>query len=571
MSKIIGDTTCPSCASNGRDTTGNHLILFEDGGCYCNRCGMSRKSHGKTEEESDEMYNALPIEDYNTCPVLSIEHRGITLQSAERYQVSSLLDASNGTNVTANLFPLSKHGNVTGYKKRDVAEKKFSCIGDCKDTELFGQSVVPPNGKRIFITEGEYDTLALYQILKESSSIHDWEPPVVSLSKGSSSAAKEITAAYEYLDTFDQIIFVFDQDEAGKKATDEACMVLPHKSYVCKYSLNDPNEMLKHGLNSEMTWACMKHYTKYQPDNIIDGADTWEAYKSTRNAKCIPFPAEWKELNEKTYGVREDVGEVWTITSGSGSGKTQVLREIKYHFFNTTNYKIADIALEEGVGDTVTGVMSVHLNKRLQLPDVVIPEEKEKEAHSYLFGTHRWSFYDHFGGMDDSNLFNKIRYFAATGHKFIFLDHLSIIVSEYAAEGNERERIDTIMTKIAKLAKELKLCIFLVVHLRKTNNFGASFEEGLVPSLDDLRGSGSLKQLSWNVLALSRNQQHYDPYCANTSLLTVLKCRFTGRLGPTDYLHFVDSTGRMIKTDKPSNYDPEEESNSNGKAKFNKG
>jgi hypothetical protein len=59
--------------------------------------------------------------------------------------------------------------------------------------------------------------------------------------------------------------------------------------------------------------------------------------------------------------------------------------------------------------------------------------------------------------MDDASLFNKLRYFGATGHRAIFLDHLSIVVSEYAAEGNERERIDTVMTKLAKLAKELKL------------------------------------------------------------------------------------------------------------------
>jgi len=39
--------------------------------------------------------------------------------------------------------------------------------------------------------------------------------------------------------------------------------------------------------------------------------------------------------------------------------------------------------------------------------------------------------------MDDSSLLSKLRYFAVTGHKFIFLDHLSIVVSEYAAEGGE--------------------------------------------------------------------------------------------------------------------------------------
>jgi len=112
------------------------------------------------------------------------------------------------------------------------------------------------------------------------------------------------------------------------------------------------------------------------------------------------------------------------------------------------------------------------------------------------------------------------------------------------------------MTKLAKLAKELEIVIFLVVHLRKEGS-GKSFEQGATPSLDDLRGSGSLKQLSWDVLALSRNQQHFDPICRNTTQLTVLKCRFTGRTGPADYLRFDVDTGRMEQVAEPANYHQE--------------
>ena len=41
MSKIIGDTGCPRCIENGGDRTENHLMMFEDGGAYCNRCGYT--------------------------------------------------------------------------------------------------------------------------------------------------------------------------------------------------------------------------------------------------------------------------------------------------------------------------------------------------------------------------------------------------------------------------------------------------------------------------------------------------------------------------------------------------
>jgi len=237
------------------------------------------------------------------------------------------------------------------------------------------------------------------------------------------------------------------------------------------------------------------------------------------------------------------------------------MRELKDHYHKTTDFKFADIALEEDAGDTMAGLMSIHLNKRIELPDVQVSDEEEREAFDYYYGSGRWFGYDHFGGMDDSNLFSKIRYFAAQGCKFIYLDHLSIIVSEYAAQGGERERIDTIMTKLAKLVKELELVIFLIVHLKKTSGGpnAPSFEQGATPSLDDLRGSGTLKQLSWDVIALSRNQQHGDSYCANTSKVTVLKCRFTGRTGDSEYLHFDGKTGRMRKVPKPAGYDEQEQ------------
>lgn len=230
------------------------------------------------------------------------------------------------------------------------------------------------------------------------------------------------------------------------------------------------------------------------------------------------------------------------------------MRELKAHYHETTDFKFADIALEEDVGDTIAGLVSLRLNKRITLPDVTVDPDEEKAAFDYYFQSGRWTGYDYFGGLDNDNLFSKIRFFAATGHKFIFLDHLSIIVSEYAAEGGERERIDTIMTKLAKMVKELDITIFLIVHLKKTST-GTSFEEGATPSLDDLRGSGTLKQLSMTVLALSRNQQHPDRFCANTSKITGLKCRFTGRTGTADYLNFNETTGRMVPVPCPPNYE----------------
>ena len=50
MSRIIGDEPCPKCREKGRDKSGNHLIVFEDGGKHCNRCGFNVRIDNKTQK-----------------------------------------------------------------------------------------------------------------------------------------------------------------------------------------------------------------------------------------------------------------------------------------------------------------------------------------------------------------------------------------------------------------------------------------------------------------------------------------------------------------------------------------
>lgn len=556
-SKIIGDAPCPRCRERGRDRTGNHLILFADGGAYCNRCGYTttKQSSYREDSSSSTVVTLVPrtpikenimFEEVSSFQSIAIPDRHITQSTAEHFGVKCVVDPASGE-IKSHYYPLTNNGKLAAYKVRSVSPKAFTTIGSKPPSyDLFGQNVAR-SGKTLFVTEGELDALSVYQALVSTSNLPDYSPAVVSVPHGASSAAKALAENSEFVNSYEKVVFVFDTDDAGKAGLKSACQTVPGKSYYVELPFKDPNEMLMADKAEDLKWLLMKP-KRYQPDNIINAADAWEMYKHKSNDVSYPYPKEWTELNKMTYGVRE--GSVITVASGSGSGKTQFLRELKYHYHTTTDWKMADISLEESVTESLSGLIALHLNKRISLPDVQVSEEEEKAAYDYLFSDGRWSMYDHFGGMDDENLFTKLRYFAATGHKVIFLDHLSIIVSEYAAEGGERERIDTIMTRLAKIAKEFGLIIFLVVHLRSSGQ-DKPFEEGAKPTVDDLRGSRSIKQLSWDIIFLTRNQQHPNEYCRNTSLITVGKCRFTGRTGDADYLNFDQVTGRMKRVPEP--------------------
>jgi twinkle protein len=130
---------------------------------------------------------------------------------------------------------------------------------------------------------------------------------------------------------------------------------------------------------------------------------------------------------------------------------------------------------------------------------------------------------------------------------FIVLDHVSIVTSglESSSEG-ERKDIDILMTRLAQLVQETGVGVIGIVHLKRTQ--GTSFNEGGQVSLSDLRGSASLEQLSFTVLALERDQQA-DAADRDISQIRVLKCRVTGDTGEADRLQYVRSTGRLIVTD----------------------
>jgi twinkle protein len=119
---------------------------------------------------------------------------------------------------------------------------------------------------------------------------------------------------------------------------------------------------------------------------------------------------------------------------------------------------------------------------------------------------------------------------------------VSIIVSAQES-GDERKAIDEIMTKLRMLVQETGISLFVVSHLKRPNDKG--HEEGAATTLAQLRGSGSIAQLSDVVIGLERNGQHPEIIERNTTHVRVLKNRFSGLTGKACRLFYSRMTGRM--------------------------
>lgn len=547
--KYIEHISCNKCTSSDGLAVYTPGDDTYNGFCYvCQQYDPNPYGNNKNNkvERTDTLQEFESVDSILEYPVRELTTRGIRAEIAERYGVHCGINTTTGETIE-HFYPYYSGSELTGWKVRILPKKFASSIGDIKSPDFFGQHLCGTGGKMLVITEGECDAMATYQMFQDKGKNYR----VCSLPTGAN--IKAIKQHIEWLESFDTIILCPDQDEPGKKVAQQISDILtPGKVKIMSFSEKDPNAMLLANKGNEF-FKSLFDAAVVRPDGIVSGKDTWERLQARPTVLSMAFPPHWEIMNQKTYGMR--LGEIDAWTSGTGMGKSQLIRELEYHLLHTTDDNIGIIALEEPLEDSVEELMSLHLNKRILLPDVrdTITEEERYEAWQATSGTDRIHFYDHFGSVDDESLVSKIRYLSrGLDCKYIFLDHLSIVVSEFAAQGGERERIDTIMTRLKKLTQELGIWIGLIIHLRKNIGGGKSFEEGAVPTLDDLRGSGSLKQLSNNVYALSRDQQAKNDINRNTSQLHVLKCRLTGRTGDADYLYFDDKTGRMVAGDDPN-------------------
>ena len=107
--------------------------------------------------------------------------------------------------------------------KRQI--KNFKYEGISTDT-LFGQHLFPSTGKRIVITEGELDAASCYEAME------NW--PMVSLPHGAASAKKDLQKQIPLLQGYEEIVLFFDNDDAGRRAVEQAATILRWASQDCE-------------------------------------------------------------------------------------------------------------------------------------------------------------------------------------------------------------------------------------------------------------------------------------------------------------------------------------------------
>lgn len=404
--------------------------------------------------------------------------------------------------------------------------KTFSSQGDMKHAGLFGQQLFPRgSAKYITICEGQDDALAAYEM-------QGFRFPCVSGTRGAGYLWKDVKANLEYLESFEKVYFCGDNDKKGHESVLKAAQYLsPGKAWIVHLDkdMKDANDYLVAGKQRAFvsTWWKAQLYT---PAGILSSSEVKARIRNRKEVPSIPYP--WDGLNKKLYGIRK--GEAVTLAAPTGVGKTTFVRELEYNILQQDpNAKLGTILLEETPEESGLGLISMAGNIPFHLPDAEYTAQDYDEAEKIL-DEDRVFFYDSFGSNKIEEIVNRVRYYAkGLDCDYIFIDHLSIIVSDHV-EGDERKLLDTIMTRLKTLTIELDIALICVVQLNRQGT---------------IRGTAAIEQLSNTVIFLDRDLRNNDPRVRNTTNVVVYKNRFCGRTGPACALFYDENTGRMEEDD----------------------
>lgn len=533
-SEFVQHEPCPACRKRGEDVNGDNLARYSDGHAYCNACGHYEKGDGTSSKAARSVKRNPKL--LTGLDFVPLKKRGIDGNTCKKFNYGVSTYGRDKTTCQVAEYR-DKQGNVVAQHIR-MPGKEFRWIGETDDLCLFGQHLWPSSGKRIIITEGEIDCLTI-------SMLQDNKWPVVSLPNGANAAAKSIKHNLEFLEGYETVVLAFDMDEPGRKAAKECAMLLsPGKAKIAHLPYKDANECLQEGQGKELL-SCLWDAQSFRPDGIVSGKDLWLKVKEPpAKGMSIPYP----DLNNMLDGLRH--GELYLFTAGSGIGKSTLVNEIAYHLKTRHDQTLGVIALEESTDRNLRRYMGIWMNKPIWLPEVheSLSEKELREAFDAVTADGKWYAYDHFGSSNIDTLLAKIRYMiVALGCRVVVLDHISIVVSALdEADGeSERKTIDKLMTKMRSLIEETGAMVLAVVHLKRPDK-GKSYNEGRQVSLTDLRGSGSLEQLSDVVIALERDQQGDSP---NLSHIRILKNRPTGLVGPAGSVEYDTEKGRLLSKD----------------------
>ena len=530
MGVLIEKIPCPKCGSS------DALQVWEENGAFngtcfaCNRY-FSDPYRGSTatpptEREKREVIQMKPED----LPTGSIPERGIKLESNSDYGVRVAYSETDGKTVIKSYYPDTKEGLITGGEERDHITKRFSAIGDRKGSlELWGTALAKKNnGKKLFITEGRLDALSLYQTLITFSSTK-WKhlkPSVTSLTRGSSGAVKDLMNNRKFVESFEEVILVFDNDEAGKKATKDVIKTFPLFKSV-NLPLKDANDMLLANRGAELYNECMWNSQIVRQGTVLDVSDFIE---DALIKPTMGIETPWPNVTRLTYGFRPHT--IHIVGAAPKIGKSDHEYQVIHHLAYNLGKKVGVFDLENPPAKTAKKVASKQAGIDFTRPDAVYEtstlrtnlEKMDGIVKFYDRGASR-DWLDIRGAMEEMHLLDGVNFFV--------LDPITALISRFSSS-EANDVLNEICTDMADFVYKFPVTLINYSHVNPKQKGSKPHEDGARVLSSEFTGSRAMEKWFHYGWGIRRNR---SPDCPleeqNISQLDLLFDRDFGNTGTT--------------------------------------
>lgn len=532
VEKIVHNV--PTCGKHGLQ------VFQEENGTYNGYCFACGKFEGNPygdqpvgykpviKKKSQEEIEAEIKEITDDFHVVDLPDRKLRAATLEHYGVKIGLSEQDGVTPTTHFYPYFRDGKLSGYKVRVIKDKRMWSVGDCTTVDLFGWDVAVGKGaKRLYITEGEIDALSLYQTLcnlQKGTQYEDRLPAVVSLPHGAGSAGKDLARLREKIRKhFQEIVLVFDMDEAGKKAVEAAMHSFPDAT-AASLPGKDFNQCVLDGRAKAAAHAVLFNSAKPKNSRIIRGADIREAAKKPAEYG-VSWP--WKHVTEATRGIR--LGETIYIGAGQKQGKSEVVNQIAAHCIKEHGWKVFLCKPEEANNKTFKMVAGKMVGKFFHDPTKLFDEAAYDQAADQIGDSlYLLNLYQH---VDFDTLKGDIRDAVVNeGVKAVFIDPITNFTNGMDPS-SANTKLQEIAQELAAMALDLSIVIFIFCHLRNPDS-GPSHERGGDVLSSQFAGSRAMARSCNLMLGLQGNRDpDLPPEERNLRNLVLLEDREFGSVG----------------------------------------
>lgn len=460
--------------------------------------------------------------------------------------------------VTGRWYPITENDKPACMKKRITdpqylektgKSKGFAAVGRLgENNDLFGSTLCRNGGKIALIVGGEEDLLAAQQMIDKAWKKFKWskgtKPKILSPTIGETECYKQIEANYGLLNKFDEIIIGFDNDDAGKKATEKIISSLPKKDiYYIEWSEKDPNDYLINNKEEEFIQDYWKK-KKWIPVGLVSSDGLRKAAIEEIGKERITLPKFMQEL-EKMLGASLTQGRIINLAAETKGGKTTIVNEINYHLYFYSPYLPLTVTLELSKGQYAIEMYSRHLGINIsgmtQKEQLKVLKEKDKEITDLEVdenGNPRFILLDDRDGTIDDLKAKIEEAIISVGVGVVVFDPLSDVF-----DGLDLKEAEKFIKWQKSCVKSHNVIFINIVHINKSSQGTFFNDKGELqwPRGDVMHGSSTLAKSGTANIYLARNKISDDPVERNTTYV-LLKDNRVGRVTGPAGKWFYDMT-----------------------------